>query len=186
MGRGIFCVSDCWRDSANRWYEGGIRHEDARRGCCCGCHCNRVFEKLEQRVRPSRDRFSTDRSVNLDRIIEGDEDEMSISPVRLRGSAPPVKEASLCSHCCRCVEMKENGTSSRERPLAQVSVFYAMPTFLRELCGVTAFAPALRCRRISEEECECHNLWIVFFNEVMSAYENRYTSIVAAGSADED
>ena len=184
MGRGIFCVADCWRDSANRWYEGGIRHEGVRR-CCCGCHCNHVFEKLERRVHPSRDIFSADRSVNLDKIIEGDEDEMSISPVRLRDSPLPVKE-SLCPHCCRCVEMKENGASPREHPLPQVSVFYAMPTFLRELCGVTAFAPALCCRRISEEECACHNLWSVFFNEVMSAYENRYTSIVAAGSADED
>lgn len=88
-------------------------------------------------------------------------------------------------HCCRCVEMKEEGEGACERSLPQVSLFYAMPTFLRELCGVTAFAPALRCRRVSEAECECHNLWLQFFNEVMGAYEHRYTSIVGARGAGE-
>lgn len=166
MGRGIFCVADCWRDSASRWYEAGIHHEGARRGCCCGCHCGHVFEALERRVQPQHaQQMTRERSLNLTRILEGDEDEIRISPVRLRESSsdtsrsPQVLQAvpsiqamhaeqeacshedALCPHCCRCVEMKEEGEGARERSLPQVSLFYAMPTFLRELCGVTAFAP---------------------------------------------
>ena len=197
MGRGIFCVADCWRDSASRWYEAGINHEDTHGGCCCGCHCGHVFEVLERRVQPHRVHKTTrEHSLNLTRILEGEEDEICISPVRLRelpatsasstqglqaveaGQEQSGHADALCPHCCRCVDMKEEGESTREHLLPQVSLFYAMPTFIRELCGVTAFAPALRCRRVSETECACHNLWLQFFNEVMGAYEHRYTSIV--------
>lgn len=177
LGLGIFRVSDCWRDGRDRWFQGGLHHEQHK--CACPCHCNTVFVKLDRRFGhlPARSPSPFD----LDGIIEGLQDE-----IQLQSTPPPIvpqlrcEESgdSLCASCCHCVTMREQSEDCREQAIPQVSLFYAAPTLLRDLCGVAAFAPAVFCSTYTEEHCKCQGLWLDFFQEVMNAYAERYSDLV--------
>ena len=148
--------------------------------CACYCHCATVHEKVTYRLGKKE---AKDSSVDLSRIIEGDEDEVEFSPisVRLRSSVSPAEledDSCLCERCCSCHPFEEDGESLRQHPSPQVSLFYNPPTFLQDLCSITASSPAVRCRRVNEEECTCHGLWVEFFSEILNAYVERYTDSV--------
>lgn len=189
-------------DSKHRWFTGGIHHE-SNTDCCCGCHCNKVFKKVA--VRLNRGPSSVPLSLDSDEFNDFD-GEIKISPLQRRPNQSE-NENCLCSSCCNCIQMNENGVDIREKEIPHVSLFYAPPTFLRELCGVTAFAGCSglakgysftgsgeytllsnspfststgtsSCRRVSIDECKCHGLWVGFFNEVLGAYADRYEDIV--------
>lgn len=115
---------------------------------------------------------STESSVSLDSL-----DEISIPSVHPRTSGDDGKSC-LCSSCCHCNTSSPESQSSRDNPIPQISLFYAPPTFIRELCGITAFSSNHTCRHIRVEECDCHKLWIGFFDEVLGAYADRYTDTV--------
>lgn len=168
--RGLFCVSDCWIHSHDRWYQGGVHHE-SKDNCRCGCHCNCVFKKVNTRF--NRKQSLPSLSINMDEL----ENDIHISPVQPRLSVEK-EDGSLCPFCCKCVQRNEEGSDIREKDIPHVSLFYAPPTFIRELCGVGAFAYSDSCRRMSVEECRCHGLWLGFFDEVLGAYADRYESIV--------
>ena len=173
-------MADCWRDSRARWYQGGIHHEDSRNDCACHCHCSAVFEKVAHRLK-KENYDSIDHSVDLSRIIEGDDDELNISPVvvKRRTQCTPDNSKCLCSYCCTCEQLKDDADTLRLHSIPQISLFYSPPTFLQDLCGVTAFASGIRCRRVNEDECTCHGLWVEFFSEIMNAYVERYTDSVS-------
>ena len=174
--RGIFCVSDCWNDSHSRWFNGGIHHEETNQSCCCGCHCGQVFNKVNNRFQHNQQDLSLV-PIDMD-LIEENEEDICISPVQFRDSKQQQQSTCLCSHCCHCIEMKEDGIDIREKEIPHISLFYAPPTFLRELCGVTAFSSSMNCPRVDLEECLCHGLWLGFFDEVLGAYADRYEDIV--------
>ena len=153
-----------------RWFKGGIYHEEEHSECSCGCHCSRVFKKVAARLNHP----STDSSISIDSITL---EEINIHPVQPRSRIEEDTHC-LCSSCCNCTYMEEDESDPRKKPIPHVSLFYAPPTFIRELCGITAFAGSTTCRRVSIEECQCHGLWIGFFNEVLGAYADRYTDIV--------
>ena len=114
LGLGIFRVSDCWRDGRDRWFQGGLHHEQHK--CACPCHCNTVFVKLDRRFGhlPARSPSPFD----LDGIIEGLQDE-----IQLQSTPPPIvpqlrcEESgdSLCASCCHCVTMREQSEDCREQ-----------------------------------------------------------------------
>lgn len=172
-------MADCWRDSRARWYQGGIHHEGSKHDCACPCHCSAVFEKVAHRLK--KDEYhSTDHSVDLSRIIEGDDDELNISPIIVKRRTPTTQDESkcLCEYCCTCEQLSDDAETLRLHSIPQISLFYSPPTFLQDLCGVTAFASSTHCRRVNEDECMCHGLWVDFFSEIMNAYAERYTDSV--------
>lgn len=171
LGRGLFCVSDCWFHSHHRWYEGGIHHEGTKKNCRCGCHCGAVFKKVNARF--NRKVLSPSLSLDIDEI----DNDIQISSPQCRPSSN-VEDGSLCSSCCNCNSMNEETTNSREKELSHVSLLYAPPTFIRDICGVGAFTNTRYCHRVSLEECRCHGLWLGFFDEVLGAYADRYEDIV--------
>ena len=214
--RGIFCVSDCWVDSHDRWHSGGIYHERSEGDCCCGCVCGSVFKQVAQRFPKSQHpnqlqsaSSSSSQHITIESSQVQNLNDIQISPVQLR-TRPSYQSKSIDSQdlhapsganganrpcgangptnlnnmndvhctCCQCNRMKEDSKDIREKPIPHVSLFYAPPTFIRELCGISAFSSSSSCRRISLDECKCHGLWLEFFSEVLSAYSDRYVGIV--------
>lgn len=125
--------------------------------------------------------FSTNYPFSLEEIIEGEQDEICLKPVSPQ-IVPQLRceenGDSLCSSCCHCSVMQEESESRREKMIPQVSLFYAPPSFLRDLCGVTAFAPAVFCSAHVEEHSRCQGLMIDFFEDVMRTYAERYSDLV--------
>ena len=154
---------------------GGVRQKQVEQHCACACHCRTVFEKLHARLHL----HSNPSPLALQPMISGEKDEIAISPVRFRASKKPKEvDGVLCAACCQCGATQEDSASLRAQEIQQVSLLYAPPTLLRELRGVTAFAPAGTCRRVDDEECACHSMWALFLKEVMVAYADRYTENV--------
>lgn len=179
-------MADCWRNSRARWIQGGINHQDSKQHCACSCQCSRIFEKLDHRLKVNANQTdlpSSSETVSVEEILKDQKAEVTLQQqIRRRPTAQSDEKTSsshcLCPHCCLCEHFSEEASSLRQEAIPQVSLMYNPPTFLQDLCGLASCTPAIRCVRVSEEECLCHELWSDFFFEIMNAYVERYTDNV--------
>ena len=178
-------MADCWRNSRARWMQGGINHQESKQHCACSCQCTHIFEKLEHRLKgdENRTKSSSSEAVNVEEILKDQQAEVSLQQkVRRRPTMQFDEKVDsshcLCTHCCLCEHFSEEASSLRQQAIPQVSLMYNPPTFLQDLCGLASCTSSIRCVRVSEEECICHELWSDFFFEIMNAYVERYTDNV--------
>lgn len=168
--------------------QGGINHQESKQHCACSCQCERIFEKLDHRLKGDKNKTSSSSSsetVNVEGILKDQQAEVSLhQEIRRRPTMPSDEKVDsshcLCTHCCLCEHFSEEASSLRQQTIPQVSLMYNPPTFLQDLCGLASCTSSIRCVRVSEEECICHELWSDFFFEIMNAYVERYADNVGS------